>query len=161
MVMHTSHVKLTVQVPLLPLFLFLSETSEQIGNAPSNLWIVDFSHGHTGLCHDAQAFEHTAAYQYPDWLFEGNEFAWMDSAYPCQFNPFLYTRSLLHQFHRMQSLIAMSLISESNLNIQWEHSKDDFSVYVNFKFRSTPSLNMSWHVVGLWLQLSCTTSLSI
>ena len=78
-----------------------------------------------------------------------------------QFYPFLYTRSLPHQFHGMQSLITMSLVSESDLNIQWEHSKDDFSVYVDFKFRSTPSLNMSRHVVGLWLQLSCTTSLSI
>ncbi|KAG6817989.1 hypothetical protein H0H93_006887 [Arthromyces matolae] len=55
----------------------------QIGNTPSNLRIVDYSHGHTGSCHDARAFEGTAAYKYPDWLFEGNEFAWADSAYPC------------------------------------------------------------------------------
>ena len=55
----------------------------QIGNVPSNLRIVDFSHGHTGSCHDARAFEGTAAHKYPNWLFSGEEFAWMDSAYPC------------------------------------------------------------------------------
>jgi DDE superfamily endonuclease len=55
----------------------------QIGNVPSNLCIVDFSHGHTGSCHDARAFEGTAAHKYPNWLFSGEEFAWMDSAYPC------------------------------------------------------------------------------
>ncbi|KAL0960776.1 hypothetical protein HGRIS_005797 [Hohenbuehelia grisea] len=53
----------------------------QIGNTPSNLRIVDFSHGMTGSAHDASAFEHTAAAKYPDWLFEGEEFAWTDSAY--------------------------------------------------------------------------------
>jgi hypothetical protein len=35
----------------------------------------------TGSAHDAAAFEHTAAAKYPDWLFEGTEFAWADSAY--------------------------------------------------------------------------------
>ncbi|KAG6834449.1 hypothetical protein H0H93_009567 [Arthromyces matolae] len=59
----------------------------QIGNAPSNLRIVDYSHGHTGSCHDARAFEHTAASRYPDWLFDGNEFAWADSAYPFHKEP--------------------------------------------------------------------------
>jgi len=32
------------------------------------------------------AFEHTAAHQYPTWFFEGEEFAWANSAYsltPC------------------------------------------------------------------------------
>ena len=49
----------------------------QIGNVPSNLRIVDFSHGYTGSCHDARAFEGTAAYKYPNWLFGGEEFAWV------------------------------------------------------------------------------------
>ncbi|KDR82165.1 hypothetical protein GALMADRAFT_60176 [Galerina marginata CBS 339.88] len=35
----------------------------------------------TGSAHDATAFEHTAAAKYPEWLFEGEEFAWADSAY--------------------------------------------------------------------------------
>jgi hypothetical protein len=44
---------------------------------------MDFAHGHTGSCHDARAFESTAAHKYPDWFFEDGEFAWVDSAYPC------------------------------------------------------------------------------
>jgi hypothetical protein len=47
-----------------------------IGNTPSNLCIIDFSHGMTGSAHDANAFEHTAAAVYPNWFFEGEEFAW-------------------------------------------------------------------------------------
>ena len=35
----------------------------------------------TGSAHDATAFEHTTAAKYPDWSFEGEEFAWADSAY--------------------------------------------------------------------------------
>ncbi|KAK7442943.1 hypothetical protein VKT23_015887 [Stygiomarasmius scandens] len=54
----------------------------QIGNVPSNLRIVDYSHGPTGSAHDASAFEYTCAYKYPTFLFEGDEFAWGDSAYP-------------------------------------------------------------------------------
>jgi hypothetical protein len=42
---------------------------------------VDYAHGPTGSAHDAAAFEHTAAFKYPDWFFEGEEFAWTDSAY--------------------------------------------------------------------------------
>ena len=43
---------------------------------------MDYSHGHTGSAHDSIAFESTAAAKCPDWLFEGQEFAWGDSAYP-------------------------------------------------------------------------------
>ncbi|KAF8876430.1 hypothetical protein CPB84DRAFT_1752412 [Gymnopilus junonius] len=39
------------------------------------------SHGMTGSAHDAAAFEHTAASKHPEWFFEGEEFAWGDSAY--------------------------------------------------------------------------------
>jgi hypothetical protein len=53
----------------------------QIGNVPSNLRIVDYSHGMTGSAHDSAAFAHTAAGLHPDWFFEGEEFAWADSAY--------------------------------------------------------------------------------
>jgi len=35
----------------------------------------------TGSAHDATAFEHTGAVKHPEWLFEGEEFAWADSAY--------------------------------------------------------------------------------
>lgn len=54
----------------------------QVGNVPSTLRIVDYSHGLTGAAHDASAFEHTAAFRFPDFLFQGQEFAWADSAYP-------------------------------------------------------------------------------
>uniref|UniRef100_A0A0W0FAB8 DDE Tnp4 domain-containing protein n=1 Tax=Moniliophthora roreri TaxID=221103 RepID=A0A0W0FAB8_MONRR len=53
----------------------------QIGNAPSNLCIVDYLIGHTGSAHDSAAFEYTTAYCYPELLFRGEEFAWADSAY--------------------------------------------------------------------------------
>lgn len=43
--------------------------------------MVDYSHGHTGSAHDSAAFEGTAAFKHPEWLFEGDEFAWGDSAY--------------------------------------------------------------------------------
>ena len=35
----------------------------------------------TRSAHDATAFEHTTAAKYPDWLFEGEEFTWADSAF--------------------------------------------------------------------------------
>ncbi|KAF8839689.1 hypothetical protein BDN67DRAFT_990751 [Paxillus ammoniavirescens] len=54
----------------------------QIGNLPSNLWIVDYAHGLTGSAHDASAFEQTAAVRHTDWFFQGDEFAWVNSAYP-------------------------------------------------------------------------------
>jgi DDE superfamily endonuclease len=53
----------------------------KIGNTPSNLWIADYSHGLTGSAHDATAFQHTTAAKHPDFLFDGEEFAWADSAY--------------------------------------------------------------------------------
>jgi hypothetical protein len=48
---------------------------------PSNLQIIDYCHGFTGSAHDAAAFEHTCAFKTPEYLFEGEEFAWADSAY--------------------------------------------------------------------------------
>jgi hypothetical protein len=56
-------------------------TIGQIGSVPSNLRIVDYVHGFTGSAHDATAFEHSAAVKYADWFFDGEEFAWTDSAY--------------------------------------------------------------------------------
>jgi len=53
----------------------------QIGNTPSNLWIADYSLGLTGSAHDAAAFQHTTASKHPHILFDGEEFAWTDSAY--------------------------------------------------------------------------------
>lgn len=44
---------------------------------------MDYSWGRTGSAHDALAFQDTAAARYPDWFFDGDEFAWADSAYPC------------------------------------------------------------------------------
>ena len=35
----------------------------------------------TGSAHDATAFEHTTAALHPNWFFDGEEFAWADSAY--------------------------------------------------------------------------------
>jgi hypothetical protein len=43
---------------------------------------VDYSLGYTGAAHDALAFQHTAAFRHPNYLFQGDEFAWADSAYP-------------------------------------------------------------------------------
>lgn len=44
--------------------------------------IVDYSHGHiSGSAHDATTFESTAASLHPEWLFTGQEFTWVDSAY--------------------------------------------------------------------------------
>lgn len=56
-------------------------TVTQIGSVPSNLRIVDYVHGFTGSAHDATVFEHSAAVKYEDWFFDGEEFAWTDSAY--------------------------------------------------------------------------------
>ena len=53
----------------------------KIGNVPSNLRIVDYSLGMTGSAHDSTAFAHTGAAKYPEWFFDGEEFAWADSAY--------------------------------------------------------------------------------
>jgi hypothetical protein len=53
----------------------------QIGNTPSNLQIADYSLGLTGSVHDTTAFQHTIAIKHPDLLFDGEEFAWADSAY--------------------------------------------------------------------------------
>ncbi|KAF8233431.1 hypothetical protein L208DRAFT_1266556 [Tricholoma matsutake] len=53
----------------------------QVGNTPSNLQIVDFTHGMTGSAHDATAFEHTMAAVHPDWFFDGEQFTWADSGY--------------------------------------------------------------------------------
>ena len=38
-------------------------------------------HGLTGSAHDATAFQHTTAAVDPDFFFQGEEFAWADSAY--------------------------------------------------------------------------------
>jgi DDE superfamily endonuclease len=46
------------------------------------LCIANYSIGLTGAAHDATAFEHTVASKHPEFLFEGKEFAWTDSAYP-------------------------------------------------------------------------------
>ena len=44
---------------------------------------MDYSLGFTGAVHDSEAFKHTAAGKFPNWFFDGDEFAWVDSAYPC------------------------------------------------------------------------------
>ena len=53
----------------------------QIGNVPSNLCIIDYSHGMTGSTHDSAAFAHTGAAKHPNCFFDRDEFAWADSAY--------------------------------------------------------------------------------
>lgn len=89
----------------------------QIGNVPSNLRIVDYSHGHTGSAHDATAFEYTAASQHPEWLFTGSEFAWVDSAYT------LDSRTIaVHK--KPASLTAENIIFDkmvSHIRIRSEH----------------------------------------
>ncbi|KAF8837347.1 hypothetical protein BDN67DRAFT_991794 [Paxillus ammoniavirescens] len=53
----------------------------QVRNLPSNLCIVDYSHGMTGFAHDAWALEHIAAAKHSDRFFKRDEFTWADSAY--------------------------------------------------------------------------------
>ncbi|KIK78984.1 hypothetical protein PAXRUDRAFT_112387, partial [Paxillus rubicundulus Ve08.2h10] len=43
----------------------------QIRNLPSNLCIVDYSHGVMGSARDTWAFEHTVAAKHPNWFFQG------------------------------------------------------------------------------------------
>ena len=89
----------------------------QIGNLPSNLRIVDYAHGLTGSAHDASAFEHTAAVKYADWFFEGDEFAWVDSAYPI-------TLHTIPVHKRPATLLAENTIFDSavaNLRVWSEH----------------------------------------
>jgi len=79
-----SNYGLNLQVSPILLYLIINKSNLitcEVGNIPSNLRIVDYSHGFTGSAHDATAFEHTAAHKHPDWFFEGEEFAWADSAY--------------------------------------------------------------------------------
>jgi len=79
---HKGNYGLNAQVSSTFHFSILNLTNiHQIGNVPSNLRILDYAHGHTGSAHDAAAFEHTGAANYPEWFFEGEEFAWADSAY--------------------------------------------------------------------------------
>ncbi|KEP45480.1 DDE family endonuclease, partial [Rhizoctonia solani 123E] len=56
-----------------------------IGCVGSNLRIVDYCVGYTGSAHDALAFRTTAAYCHPESVFQGDEFAWTDSAYPLSY----------------------------------------------------------------------------
>ena len=79
-----SNYGLNLQVSPILLYLIINKSNLitcEVGNIPSNLRIVDYSHGFTGSAHDTTAFEHTTAHKYPDWFFEGEEFAWADSAY--------------------------------------------------------------------------------
>ncbi|KAG7097776.1 hypothetical protein E1B28_005095 [Marasmius oreades] len=89
----------------------------QIGNAPSTLRIVDFSHGLTGSAHDVSAFEYTCAYKYPGFLFEGDEFGWGDSAYPVTEHIFLFISVLQLTIPKTEFLTKCSQTSESVLNI--------------------------------------------
>jgi len=75
----------------------------------------------TGSAHDAWAFEHTAAAKYPDWFFQGEEFAWADSAYGISQGPFLSTRSLLHYSLKMLHLTMLLPTFGFALNIAWVH----------------------------------------
>ncbi|KIJ11054.1 hypothetical protein PAXINDRAFT_85076 [Paxillus involutus ATCC 200175] len=46
-----------------------------IGNLPSNLHTIDYSNGMTESAHNYWAFEYTAAFKFPNWFFQGEEFA--------------------------------------------------------------------------------------
>ncbi|KIK92197.1 hypothetical protein PAXRUDRAFT_794050 [Paxillus rubicundulus Ve08.2h10] len=89
----------------------------QIGNLPSNLQIVDYAHSLTGFVHDASAFEHTAAVRHTDWFFQGDEFVWVDSAYPV-------TPHTIPVHKWPAALLAENTIFDSavaNLRVQSEH----------------------------------------
>ena len=55
MISMARYISLDTILSFLALFFY-----EQIGHVPSNLCVVDFSHGHTGSCHGTHAFEGTA-----------------------------------------------------------------------------------------------------
>lgn len=89
----------------------------QIGNVPSTLRVVDYSHGHTGSAHNSVAFEHTAAFKHPEWLFDGQEFAWGDSAYPL-------SPHVIPVYKRPASLIPENTIFDgavSSIRVRSEH----------------------------------------
>jgi hypothetical protein len=71
----------------------------------------------TGSAHDASAFEHTGAAKDPDWFFDGAEFAWVDSAYPC-------TTHTIPVHKEPASLIPANAIFDryvSHLRVRSEH----------------------------------------
>lgn len=78
---------------------------------------MDYSHGHTGSAHNAAAFEHIAAFKHPDWLFEGDEFAWGDSAYPV-------SACVIPVYKRPASLVPENKIFDtavSHIRVRSEH----------------------------------------
>ncbi|KZV66588.1 hypothetical protein PENSPDRAFT_737054 [Peniophora sp. CONT] len=125
----------------------------QIGNAPSNLRIVDYCVGLTGSAHDSTAFKHTAAGRWPDWLFEGKEFAWADSAYDVDKRtiPVHKKPEADHPPNRLFDRVVAGKLSESMIqssanilkafefvrSTAWVHSKDAGSLYADFVSPST------------------------
>ena len=89
---------LNVQVSLKPLGLLknlLILYSFQIVSLP-NLWIVDFSYGHTGNAHDSMAWNDTQLAQENDTIINDGECVWADSAYPVG----LYSKLLISNLMR-------------------------------------------------------------
>ena len=76
-----SNYRLNIQVICCDCLRMAWLTIIQIDSVPSNLCTVDYVHGFTGLTHDTTVFEHSAAVKYEVWFFDGEEFAWTDSAY--------------------------------------------------------------------------------
>lgn len=78
---------------------------------------MDYSHGHTGSAHDATAFEGTCAAKHPEYLFSGDEFSWVDSAYPL-------TRYTLPVHKRPAALLPENIAFDkvaSHIRVRSEH----------------------------------------
>ncbi|KAJ7260034.1 DDE superfamily endonuclease-domain-containing protein [Mycena haematopus] len=89
----------------------------QIGNIPSSLRVADYSIGHTGSAHNSAAFEGTAVFKHPEWLFQGEEFAWGDSAYPL-------SSRVIPVYNRLASLLPANAAfntAVSHIQVRSEH----------------------------------------
>ncbi|KAF7297512.1 DDE Tnp4 domain-containing protein [Mycena indigotica] len=128
----------------------------QIGNVPSNLRIIDYSHGFTGSAHDSSAFEYTTARKHPELLFEGDEHGFGDSAYAL-------SEYMIPMFRSPARPTWLSItfsvqhypLSEFDPSIAWELSKVAGNVSRDYEQVLPKSVIMLRPAVGSLLPLYC------